>query len=282
MPHLLRAAALSAFVVLVSSPVARAHEADSPDVKDHPTIPRFPGTVIASGSSHDFGAYEFTLADGATKRVEGHDWDITYSIAEGAKTPSPLEVSRNYGNQFKKKGGSVLFEQINAGGGVVTMKMPSGTGETWLEIDVNNSGEQLMFHIVTSAPMEQKVELTADELGEALKTSGHIALYGILFDNGKDTVKPASEPVLAEIAKLLQQDAALKLGIEGHTDNVGKKKENQTLSKKRAESVKAWLVARKISAARLDTSGLGDTKPVGPNDSDEGRAKNRRVELVRR
>jgi outer membrane protein OmpA-like peptidoglycan-associated protein len=130
--------------------------------------------------------------------------------------------------------------------------------------------------------MEQKVELSADEMGKALAASGRIALYGILFDTGKDAIKPESEKVLGEIAALLARDKALTLRIEGHTDNVGKPADNLALSKRRAEAVKRWLVGKGVADARLEAAGLGDTKPVAPNGTDEGRAKNRRVELARK
>jgi outer membrane protein OmpA-like peptidoglycan-associated protein len=271
---------LLACAVLVFSTSALALE-DDPAVKDCPSIPRFPGTVISGGSEHDFGSHDFTVKDG-TKPVEGHIWEVQYALQEGKKAPSPLELSRNYGSQFKKKGGAVVFEQVSSGGGTVTMKMPAGKGETWLELLINNGGEQLTFHIVTTTPMEQKVELSAEEMGAALAATGRIALYGILFDSGKDVIKPESAAALEEILKLLKSDAALKLRIEGHTDNEGKKADNLALSKKRAEAVRKWLTGKAVAQARLEVAGLGDTQPLGPNDTSEGRAKNRRVELAKK
>ena len=199
-------------------PAVHAQE-DAEGAKDHPTIPRFPGTVITSATRHDFGAHAFTLKDG-TKNVEGRIWEIQYAPKEGARVPSPLELARNYGNQFKKNGGAVMFDQVSSGGGTVTMKMPSGTVETWMEIAINNGGEQFTFYIVTTTPMEQKVELSADEIGTALATTGRVALYGILFDTNKAIIKSESAALLKEIVALLKKDTSLKLRIEGHTDNV--------------------------------------------------------------
>jgi len=129
--------------------------------------------------------------------------------------------------------------------------------------------------------MVQQVEVTASEMAAALKRDGKIALRGILFDTGKDTLKPESDPVLAEVVALLKGDATLKLSIDGHTDNVGNAKTNLDLSKKRAESVKKYLTGKGVDSARLKTGGCGDTKPVGPNETEEGKAQNRRVELVK-
>ena len=270
---------LCAFVLLAPPAIA---EEDEPSVKDHPGIPRFPGTHITDGSEHDFGAAEFETGASGTKHVEGHIWEIQYAMNDGAKVPSPLELSRNYGNQFKKKGGSVVYEDVNAGGGLVTMKMPAGKGETWMKININNGGTQFTFYIVTTTPMEQKVAVSADDIGQALATAGHIAIYGILFDTGKSDIKPESAGVLDEIVKVLTKDAKLKLRVEGHTDNVGAKAANMKLSKQRAEAVKKWLVGKGVAAARLEATGLGDSKPLAPNDSDDARAKNRRVELAKK
>jgi OOP family OmpA-OmpF porin len=254
---------------------------DDPSVKDHPGIPRYPGTQIASGVQQEFASHDFNVPGEKTQRVEGRYWRIEYSLKEGVKVPGPLQVSRNYGNAFKKQGGSVLLEQVDAGGGQATMKMPAGGGTTWMEVNINNAGEQMILVIVEESPMEQKVAVTAAAMASAIAASGRVAIHGILFDTGKDVIKPESNAVLAEIAALLKADAGLKLRIEGHTDNVGKAADNLDLSRRRAEAVKRWLAGQGIAASRLEASGLGDTKPSAANASEDGRAKNRRVELVR-
>ncbi len=127
----------------------------------------------------------------------------------------------------------------------------------------------------------QRVEVTATEMAAAKKKDGRIALRGILFDTGKDTIKPESDPVLAEVVALLKAEATLKLSIDGHTDDVGNAKANLASSKKRSDSVKKYLVGKNVDAARLKTDGFGDTRPVGPNNTEEGKALNRRVELVK-
>ena len=264
---------------LVSSPPAFAQDAEG--AKDHPNIPRFPGTIISNATQHDFGAHEFDLGGDKMKRVEGRYWKIDYAVKEGAKTPGPLEVARNYANLFRKRGGAVVMEQVDSSGGMSTLRMPTGQGDLWMEIQISNGGELVSFTLVQEAGMEQKVEYSADEMAQSLAASGRVALYGILFDTGKDTIKPESGKLLAEVLKLLENDATLKLRIEGHTDNVGKPAENLALSKRRAEAVKRWLVAKGIAAGRLEPAGFGDTKPVAPNTSDEGRSKNRRVELAK-
>jgi outer membrane protein OmpA-like peptidoglycan-associated protein len=255
---------------------------DSPDVKDHPDVPRFPGTVIASGNSHDFGSHDFPDGKGGNLTKEGASWEITYAIKPGAKVPSPLEWFKNYENAFKKKGGATVLKQLDSSGGDGVLKMPlGGKAERWLHLLINNNGEQVLFYVIDEKAMVQQVEVTASEMAEALKKDGKVALRGILFDTGKDTLKPESDAVLAEIVALLKGDANLKVSIDGHTDNVGNAKANLALSKKRAESVKKYLTGKGVAVARLKADGFGDTKPVGPNDTEEGKALNRRVELVK-
>jgi outer membrane protein OmpA-like peptidoglycan-associated protein len=132
---------------------------------------------------------------------------------------------------------------------------------------------------VTEKAMEQ--EVTADSLADEINKSGHVAVYGIHFDTGKATIQPGSESILSQIVKLLQDNADLKLRVEGHTDSQGNATANQTLSDKRAQAVVAWLTGKGIAASRLAAKGFGATKPVADNSTDDGRAKNRRVELVK-
>ena len=129
--------------------------------------------------------------------------------------------------------------------------------------------------------MQQEVTADASSLSDELNKAGHIAVYGIHFDTGKATILPDSENVLGEIAKMLQQNPAIKLSVEGHTDNVGAAASNQALSEKRAQAVVAWLTGHGIDASRLKAKGWGQSKPITDNASEDGRAKNRRVELVK-
>jgi outer membrane protein OmpA-like peptidoglycan-associated protein len=121
------------------------------------------------------------------------------------------------------------------------------------------------------------------KLYDALSETGRVATQGIYFDTGSDRIRPESSPTLKEIAAMLSEHGDLALTIEGHTDNVGNAATNQTLSEKRAAAVKAALVAEYgVDAARLETAGFGADKPVGSNDTPEGRQTNRRVELAKK
>jgi outer membrane protein OmpA-like peptidoglycan-associated protein len=123
-------------------------------------------------------------------------------------------------------------------------------------------------------------DLGAADLGSDLKQSCHVALYGVLFDFNKSTLQPESDPLLQKVADLLAKDATLKLEVQGHTDNVGSDAYNQTLSQARALAVADWLTKHGTAPGRLTAKGYGKTMPVADNNTDEGRAKNRRVEIA--
>ena len=137
---------------------------------------------------------------------------------------------------------------------------------------------------VTPKSRERKmVMVTSDEMAKALDATGNIALYGIQFDTNKSSLKPGSTATLAQIAKLLQDKPGLKLDVVGHTDNVGDAAANLKLSQRRADAVVVALVeTHGIAEARLNARGEGQGKPLADNATDAGRAKNRRVELVKR
>jgi outer membrane protein OmpA-like peptidoglycan-associated protein len=141
----------------------------------------------------------------------------------------------------------------------------------------------VLLDVIETVPMESDmVTVDAAAMARDIANTGRVALYGIHFDTDKAEIKPESEPTLQEIAGLLQQDAALRLYVVGHTDNVGGFDYNTDLSRRRASSVVDYLRSRHgIQAARLTAAGVGMLAPVAPNDTEEGRAKNRRVELVR-
>ena len=125
------------------------------------------------------------------------------------------------------------------------------------------------------------VTVNAAALAGDISRTGHSAVYGIYFDTGKADVKPESDAALKEIAKMLQENPALKLLVVGHTDNVGTLASNMDLSKRRAAAVVQVLTATNgVAAARLLAQGAGPLAPVASNGTEEGRAKNRRVELV--
>ncbi len=262
-------------------PATALAQDDCEGCKDHPQVQRFPGFNLSLATVNDFNLISFTVADGKEVEKEGKYWKLWYGLREGAKAPSCVETARNYENAFKKGGGKLVWRTSDWC--TATLSMPLGKSERWMKIENNVSGNgSIYIEIIEVAAMQQKVEVSASEMLEALNKDGFVALRGILFDTGKETIKPESEPLLAEVLKLLGDNADLKLSVEGHTDNQGNPKSNQTLSQKRAESVRKYLTAKGVDAKRLSSKGWGDTKPVGDNRTEDGRAQNRRVELVKK
>lgn len=160
---------------------------------------------------------------------------------------------------------------------------PEGAVYVALYVGEADRGNVAVVRVVETKEMEtNKIQfVSAPEMQQALGATGKISIYGILFDFDKDVIKPESKPTLDEIAKLLTDNPGLKLQIVGHTDNKGTPEYNLNLSKRRAASVVAALTGQYgIAADRLTSEGMGATQPVDTNDTEEGRAKNRRVELV--
>ena len=136
--------------------------------------------------------------------------------------------------------------------------------------------------VITPDVLQEKmIFVNADEMKKAMRDSGKVVLYGLYFDTDKDNLRTDSEPTLKEIAKLLRNEPSLRVRVVGHTDNQGKSDYNLDLSRRRAANVVRELTGKHgVDAARLDSFGCGLYAPVASNESEEGRAKNRRVELV--
>ena len=144
-----------------------------------------------------------------------------------------------------------------------------------IRTDVTGAGVSVGYRSVRFAE-------TAPDFSSVINASGRYVTHGILFDTDSDRLKPESASAIHAVAKGLTATPDLKLLIEGHTDASGNPAHNMELSKRRAEAVKAVLVSQfNVDASRLTTSGLGSTKPIGPNDTPQGRAQNRRVEFAK-
>lgn len=154
--------------------------------------------------------------------------------------------------------------------------------EIWFEAYVGQNREETYYlTVVEKQALDVKAALLpAEQMKRELDAKGHVALY-INFDFDKADIRPESQPIIDEIVKLQKNNPGLRLAVEGHTDNVGAPDYNRRLSNARAHSVTAALTARGIEASRLKAVGYGQDKPIADNGADDGRAKNRRVELVK-
>jgi OmpA-OmpF porin, OOP family len=265
--------------LILSSAGIAAQQADYKDCQDHPLFPtRMPEYRISDCKVEDFGVYEFFVTKGPKIPVEGKFTFITYSYTgPRANEPSALAIVRNYENAIKKVGGQIL--QI-VPTWWVNAKIVKDGRETWVQVERGNG--KIWLRIVEKKEMAQIIEADAAAFSNDLKTTGHVAVYGIYFDSGKSVIKPESAQAIGEIAKLLAGEPGLKVYVVGHTDNVGGVDGNMKLSQDRAEAVLQALVRdHGVAAGRLKAQGCGPFAPVASNDAEEGRAKNRRVELVK-
>ena len=257
---------------------ARAQETDAEGTKDHPLLSRMPGYYISRAEIKDFDSHDFFLGGDKKAGVEGKSTFIFYVLQPNGKEPSRLEILRQYENAVKRIGGTVLEHDRD---GSSYLKVIQGEKEIWVHVDAYITSQYSLW-VIEKAGMQQQVVADAAAFSNDIRTTGHAAVYGIFFDSGKSEIKPASDPALAEIAKLLKSDAALKLNVVGHTDNDGSLDLNMKLSEARAAAVVQALVGKYgIAAGRLKAFGIGPLAPVAPNDTADGKAKNRRVELVK-
>lgn len=167
----------------------------------------------------------------------------------------------------------------DAGDTYVSVYLVSNTQDKWLDIPAGRTLVRL--DVCDTKAREQRMELVkSDEMASQIALNGRIALYGIQFDFNSAAIKPESTPTLAEIATLLKARPELAILVVGHSDAVGAFAYNRDLSTRRAQSVVADLTARGVAAKRLFPVGVSFASPIATNTTDEGRAKNRRVELV--
>lgn len=250
---------------------------DNPGCKDHPLFSRMPGYWIHSCTQKEFDAHSFDIGKGKKVQVEGRYTENRYYPESGSSSkPSELQILRNFENAVKKLGGSV----INSEKGKECLRLVKDGKEVWVEVWAEFTGKHGLL-IVEKTAINQDIVANADAFSNDIKATGHVSVYGIYFDTGKSEIKPESDAALAEIAKLLKGDAGLKVNVVGHTDNVGGIDSNMELSRARADAVVQALTSKHgIEAKRLRSYGVGPLAPVASNKTEDGKAKNRRVELV--
>ena len=179
---------------------------------------------------------------------------------------------------LKKLGGETQF--LNAGEGIAVFKIVKNGAEVWVKIEAGGDGGNDFYYLTVLEIEAMKQEITSNDILTALNTEGHIALY-INFETGKSDIKPESQKIIDQIVEMLKSNATLKISIEGHTDNAGAIQSNQILSENRAKAAMNAIVSKGIDKSRLSSKGWGQSKPIGDNASEEGKAKNRRVEIVK-
>jgi outer membrane protein OmpA-like peptidoglycan-associated protein len=228
--------------------------------------------------------------------VEGPVKWISFQPREGTTPPSGLQIMRNFENAAKKAGGSIegswpgwckatydgeAMQRMGNGctSYALTMKFTKGAKETWVFLQAAEREGNFLLTISEREAMKQDV--VVNELADKLTKDGFISLY-INFDTGKATIRPDSVKTLDDAAVALKSIPEMKVEVAGHTDNIGSPESNQKLSQDRAQAVMTALVQRGVKTERMTAKGYGQSVPVADNRAEEGRAKNRRVELVRK
>ena len=248
-----------------------------PAGNDYRLVGHMPGYVAEKPETKNFDELTFTVQDGDDTNdvtVQGAKTIVVYTHDASPHHTSNFEIQQNYRTALLAAGAALLFTDD----GHTVAKIEQNGQEIWLhvasqpnEIDVAVI-EEKAFHATIEPP-------TAAALLASLQKEKRVSLY-LNFDFNKATLKPDAQPVLAQIIEMLKKNPDLKLAVEGHTDAIGEHGYNVKLSQERAAAVMAALVAGGIEAGRLSAAGYGPDKPIADNATSEGRARNRRVDLV--
>jgi len=249
---------------------------DAEGCKDHPFFSRMPNFFI-TGCSDNFNKLEYFVSEEAVATKEGELTVISYSYPDDVslKVPSQLQILRNYENAITKLGGKKIY----VGDQYLSYSLKKNSKEYIISVAMANGNIGHDLSVLEIGLMKQ--EITANDMLDALNKDGYIAL-NILFETGKSTIQNESLPIVDQIYELMKSDVTLKISVEGHTDNVGDAVSNKKLSHDRAKAVMDALIAKGVDKTRMSFVGWGQEKPVADNRSEEGRAKNRRVEIVKK
>jgi len=282
----MKKALLTLFALILISSLSLAQQQDAEGCKDHSLLTRLNNFYLVS-CEENFNELTLRLDNNKTEAKEGNlfNLDYVFNSDAGEKPKSPLQIIKNYENAIVKNGGKMLYKNTNALDADLeaTYYLSTKEKEYWVKLfnfgGTPNEVERFTLYILEMESMKQ--EIAASEMFEAINKDGFVALY-INFETGKADIKSESKPIVEQIVTMLKENPELKVSVEGHTDNIGSDKSNQTLSENRAKSVMNALVSGGIDKSRLSSKGWGATKPIEDNSTEEGRFKNRRVEIVKK
>ncbi len=256
---------------------------------DYGLLGHMPNYVAGTPEKRDFGAYAFKFKDGDETRsvtIEGAWHAVAYSLKAGVAPNSDLDIQTSYRNALRTLSGEIMFTDENntyarfeniEGDDSLTF----GVAERPVWVHVHSQETSIKVAIVKEPKFQAGAQPTdANALKSSLNKDGRVTVH-LDFDFNRDGLKPVSDPVMAQIAKLLTDDPALTLSVEVHTDNVGDHGYNMQLSADRAVMIIEVLGRLGIAEDRLKGVGYGPDRPVGDNSTMQGRARNQRVELVK-
>ncbi len=252
---------------------------DEEGCKESALLSRMPGCGIFACSKKDFDAFEVVINKaGEMKSLEGAGEESKLICPA---TMSQLQLHRNIEAAFKKSGYTIVFSGRHEHHDRPAVTVQKGA--QWISVQTGDFNEFPTYEMtaVLVKDMEQQMSASAQAMSDAIANSGRLDVYGITFPTSQAAITPASDAVLNDVLAVLTANPDWRLRIEGHTDNVGDKAANLKLSIARAAAVASWLTGKGVAAGRLSTAGLGDTQPVGESTTEEGRARNRRVVLIK-
>ncbi len=248
-----------------------------PGPSDHRVLGRMPDFTANKPVVRSFDKMSFTVADGTdTKTIDaqGKTTTIIYEVKPGAPVPSDPEIAFNIQDSLRARGAEILYANTQT----VTARLLDNGQVIWVK---SYSQEvSIEVSVLEEKPFEPAIKPAQAALATALASTGRVALY-VNFDFDRATLRPDATPVVTQVAAMLKADPKLRLAIEGHTDALGTAERNRKLSADRAAAFATALAAQGIAPDRLTSAGFGPDKPVAPNETSDGRARNRRVELVR-
>jgi outer membrane protein OmpA-like peptidoglycan-associated protein len=254
-------------ITMALAPPAATPETVRPDTGDFPYLPAIPGSTLTAGRFDPKPFYAQPADARQPEMVANNSIVKEYQSPPGAGL---MPVVNAYKAALLRAGWTIVSES-QSNGVLLTAHYGANGRNIWASLHFTDSAYTITVADAT---------IVQSQLASDLQSQCHLRLTGVLFDFDKSTLKPESNAVLQQVDTLLVNDPALKLEIQGHTDNVGSEAYNQRLSQARARSVVAWLVHGKVAPSRLTAHGYGKTRPVASNDTDAGRAQNRRVEIA--
>ncbi len=187
-------------------------------------------------------------------------------------------IAEHYLQFAQEKNARIVYDDVKNGALTFVLSDDAGS-KTWCHVEAG-AGEYGLW-IMDERSNEKRLTFNASQIKKTLDAAGRVALYGVYFESGKSSLKTQSFATLQELVKLCRAYPDLALEVQCHTDNQGDETHNLEMSKQRAENVKSFLVLFGVDSARITAQGCGGAQPIASNDAEEGRAQNRRVEIVK-
>ncbi len=301
-----------ALLMLLSTLVLAPRAGSESQDKDRLPVRRFPGSQVLKSFARELDEYWLPLGklmgDGQAEKFEVLEGRWTHFACSNPPNHSVIEIYKHYEEALTVAGFEIVYAckdaECGTGGRksngdwwdptiirrylVAKVTRPRGTVWVCLNVEAKNTSARGRhdLDVIETKPEAQPAERDGGAtdpatMAEGLARAGHVTLYGIRFDPGKATVSAESAPMLRAIGELLVRQPKLKLYVVVHTDDAGGLASNLDLSRRQAAALVTVLHKQhRVPAARIRGEGLGPLAPVASNVTEEGRAKNRRVELV--